>query len=184
MGLDAQIGAGGHMGVDIGPRRAPAFAVPLRHLIDAETLVILGIEILANPELRLSRGLQKGLLYRVVGAQFVDGERPALAMVFAIEIGIVFRTLEVGQHVGVGPAGIAQRRPLVVVAAVAADIDHRVDRGRTAEPLAARLIADPPLQAGLRHRIEGPVVELARDHQRQRARRGDHPIVARAAGFQ
>jgi hypothetical protein len=170
--------------MDISPRRAPAFAVSLRHLIDAETLVILGIEILADAKLRLARSLQKGLLHRVVGAQFIDGERPAFAMVFAIEIGIVFRTLEIGQHVGVGPAGIAQRRPLVVVAAVAADIDHRVDRGRTAEPLAARLIADPPLKARLRHRIEGPVVEPARDRQRQRARRRDHPVVAPAAGFQ
>jgi hypothetical protein len=73
---------------------------------------------------------------------------------------------------------------LIVVTAVAADIDHGVDGGRAAEPLAARLIADPPLEARLRHGVERPVIELARHHQRQRARRGDHPIVARAAGFQ
>jgi hypothetical protein len=55
-----------------------------------------------------SRALQKYLLHRVVGAQFVDVERPALAVIFAVEIGIVFGTLEVGQHVGERPAGIAQ----------------------------------------------------------------------------
>jgi hypothetical protein len=111
-------------------------------------------------------------------------ERAALAVILAVEFGIIFRTLEVGQHVGVGPAGIAERRPLIVIAPVAADIDHRVDRGGTAEPLAARLIADPAVEAGLRHRIERPVVDLARDHQDHRARRGYHPVVALAAGFQ
>src|SRR5258705_12542942 len=53
LGLDAQIGARPHMRVDIGPRRAPAFAVLLRDLVDAEAFVILGVEILADPELRL-----------------------------------------------------------------------------------------------------------------------------------
>ncbi len=170
IGLDAQIGARGHVGMNIGPRRAPAFAVLLRDLIDAEAFMLLGIEILADPELRLARRLQERLLHRVVGAQFVDGQRPALAVILAVEIGIVFRTLEIGQHVGIRPAGIAERGPLIVVAPVAADIDHGVDRGRAAEPLAARLIADPPVEARLRHGVKRPVVELAGHHQHQRAR--------------
>jgi hypothetical protein len=53
---------------------------------------------------------------------------------------------------------------------MAADIDHRIDGGGTAEPLAARLIADPTIEARLRHRIERPVVNLARDLQDHRAR--------------
>jgi hypothetical protein len=184
VGLDAQIGAGCHMRMDIGPRGAPAFAVFLRHLIEAEALVILGVEILTDPKLCFAGSLQKCLLHRIFGAQSVDGERAALAVIVAAEIGIVFRALEVGQHVGERPAGVAQRRPLVVIAAVAADIDHGVDCGGTAEPLAARLIADPAIEACLRHRVESPVVELARHHQRQRPRRGDHPVVPHAAGFQ
>ena len=73
---------------------------------------------------------------------------------------------------------------MIVIAAVAADIDHRIDRGRAAQPLAARLIADPAIEARLRHGIEGPVVDLAGDHQDHRARRGDDPVVVPAAGFQ
>ena len=96
------------MRMDIGPRGAPAFAVSLRHLIDAEAFVILGIEILADPKLGFARRLQKGLLHRVIGAQFVDGERAALAVIVAAEIGIVFRALEVRQHVGERPAVVAQ----------------------------------------------------------------------------
>ena len=67
---------------------------------------------------------------------------------------------------------------------MATDIDHRIDCGGTAEPLAARLIADPAVEARLRDRIERPVVDLARDHQDHRARRVDDPVVALAAGFQ
>ena len=116
--------------------------------------------------------------------RLVDGERAALAVILAVEIGVVFRALEIGQHVGERPAGIAERRPLIVVGAVAADIDHRVDGGRAAEPLAARLIADAAVEALLRHGVEGPVVDFAGDHQHQRERCRDHPIVVLAAGIQ
>jgi len=67
---------------------------------------------------------------------------------------------------------------------MAADIDHGVDRGRAAEPLAARLIADAAIEARLRHRVESPVVEFSWHHQHQRAGRGDHPIVVLVTRFQ
>ena len=170
--------------MNIAARRAPALAVLLRDLVGAEALLLLGVEIVADAELRLARGLQIDLPHRIVGTQSRDMERAALAVIFAVEFGIVLRALEVGQHVGIGPAGVAERGPVVVIAAVAADIDHGVDRGRAAEPLAARLIADAPVEACLRHGIERPVVDLAGDHQDHRARRGDHPIVVLAAGLQ
>ena len=50
-GFDAQIGAAAHMGMDIGARRAPAFAVLLRHLVDAEAFMLVAIEIVADAEL-------------------------------------------------------------------------------------------------------------------------------------
>ena len=146
--------------------------------------MLVGVEILAQAELRFLRGLQEDLLHRIAAARLVDGERPTLAVIFAVEIGVVFRALEVGQHVGKRPAGIAERGPLIVVGAVAADIDHRVDRGRAAEPLAARLIADAAVEALLRHGVEGPVVDVAGDHQHECERCRDHPIVVPAAGVQ
>ena len=115
-GLDAQIAAAAHMRMDIGARGAPAFAVLLRHLIDAEPFMLVGIEILAQAKLRFLRRLQEDLLNGIVGAQLVDGERAALAVILAVEIGVVLRALEVGQHVGERPAGIAERGPLIVVA--------------------------------------------------------------------
>src|SRR6476646_2865529 len=129
------------MWMHVGACRTPALAVPLRQLVDAEAFMVFGVEILPQAELGLLRGLQKNLLHRIFGARLVDGQRPALSVIFAVEIGIVFRALEVGQYVVERPAGIAERGPVVVVGAVAADIDHGVDRRRAAEPLAARLIA-------------------------------------------
>src|SRR5262245_61841932 len=184
MGLDAQIGSACHMRVDIGACGAAAFAVLLRQLIDAEALMFVGIEILAQAELRFLRSLQEDLLHRIAGARLVDGERSALAMIFAVEVRIVFRALEIGQHVGERPAGVAERSPLIVVGAVAADIDHRVDRRRAAESLAAGLIAGAAVEALLRDGIEGPVVDVACDHQHERERRRHHPIVVPAAGIQ
>ncbi len=105
-------------------------------------------------------------------------------MIGTIEFGIVFGTFEIGQHVGIGPAGVAEAGPSVVVRPVAADIDHGVDRRGAAETLAARLIADAAVEARLRHRVERPVVGLAGDHQDHRAGRGHHPVVIRAAGLQ
>ena len=89
--------------------------------------MFVGIEILAQAKLRFLRRLKEDLLHWISRAQLVDGERAALAVILAAEIGVVFRALEVGQHVGERPAGIAERSPLIVVRAVAADIDHRVD---------------------------------------------------------
>jgi hypothetical protein len=182
--LDAQIGATCHMRVNIGARGAATLAVLLRQLIDAEAFMLVGIEIFAQAELRFPRALQEYLLHRIAGARLVDAQRPALAVIFAVKIGIVFGALEVGQHVGERPAGIAERGPLIVVGAVPADIDHGIDGGRTAEPLAARLIADAAVEALLRHGVESPVVDLAGDHQRQRVGRRHHPIVVSAAGVQ
>ena len=184
VGLDTQIGAGGEIRVDIAARGAPAFTVLLRDLIGAEAFLVFGIKVVADAELRLARGLQIDLAHRIVGAQSGDMERTALAVICAVELGIIFGPLEVGQHIGIGPANVAERGPVVVIAAMAADVDHRVDRGTSAEALAARLITDAAVEAGLRHGIERPVVDLAGDHQDHRTRRGDDPVVVLAAGFQ
>ena len=56
--------------------------------------MVLGIEVLAQAELRFPRGLQEILLHRIVGAQFVDGQRAALAVILAAEIGVVSERLK------------------------------------------------------------------------------------------
>src|SRR3989442_15357120 len=48
--------------------------------------------------------------------------------------------LEVRQHVGIAPAAIAHLRPGIKILTLAAVVDVAVDRGRSAERLAARRI--------------------------------------------
>ena len=64
LGLDAQIRARCHEWVDVAACRAPAFAVLLGDLVGAEAFLLLGVEVLADAELRLARG-QGGTLGRI-----------------------------------------------------------------------------------------------------------------------
>src|SRR3974390_824501 len=73
---------------------------------------------------------------------------------------------------------------MVVVRRVAARINHGVDRRRSSERSAARLVAAPPVEAALWHGFEGPIVETPRNHQDARERRLDEPAIAGAPGFQ
>ncbi len=70
--------------------------------------MLVGVEILAQAELRFLCGLQEDLLHRIAAARLLDGQRAILAVIFVVEIRVVFRALEVGQHVGERPAGIAE----------------------------------------------------------------------------
>ncbi len=55
--LDAQVGPAAHVRMDVAARRAPAFAIPLGHLVDAEAFLLGAVEIVADPELGLARAL-------------------------------------------------------------------------------------------------------------------------------
>ena len=75
----------------------------------------------------------------------------------------VFELLEVGQHVGPTPARVAAALPMLEVFGQATHIDHRVDRARSAQHLAARPIALAPGQCTLRfgavHPVQRRVIE-------------------------
>lgn len=81
----------------------------------------------------------EGLAQRIAPVDVGDGQRPVAAVigVFAVA-NAPLQPLEVGQHVGIAPAAIADLRPGVEVAALAAIIDVAVDRRGAAERLAAR----------------------------------------------
>src|SRR3954469_8111403 len=64
-GLHAKIGALAHIRVEIGARGAAALAVALGELVDAEAFMLVGIEILAQPELGFLPRLQERLLHRI-----------------------------------------------------------------------------------------------------------------------
>ena len=172
-----------HIGMDEGAGGAAALAVDLRHLIDAAAFLLRAVEILDDRQLRLARRIEEDLLEGIFGARRRDIQRAALAVEGVGDRLVVLGFPEVGQHVVIGPAGISERGPMVVVGAVAADIDHRIDGGRAAERLAARLVADTAAEARLGHRIVGPVVDLRRNHRSACERRADHPATPVIAGL-
>src|SRR4029077_11603180 len=98
---------------------------------------------------------------------------------------VTLRALEVGQDLLPRPALASKRCPVVIVGVMAADIDHAVDRARSAQRLAARLVAAASVEPKLRHRLEGPVVDFrfARQHYGHADRRPDDNTLALAAGL-
>ena len=104
-----------------------------------------------------SRRLDHRVDQRVHGAAVGHAERAADAVEGVLAALVVLRALEVRQHLVVAPALGAAGRPVVVVGAVAADVDHRVDRARAAEHATARQVQPPVAEARLLLAVEVPV---------------------------
>ena len=132
-----QIGARG--------RRAPPVADGV--LAAAETFLLLAVVILGEGIAGLLRRLEPGVEDRIGRLGELRAERPLAAAPGVRAVFPGLGAIEVGQHVGIGPAARALLRPAIVIAAVAARIGHDVDRRRTAEHLAA-------------HRLDPAVVEI------------------------
>src|SRR5688500_10293801 len=75
-------------------------------------------------------------------------QRPVRAVILVCAALLVLGLAEVRQYVGVTPARVTEIAPSVVILVLSAYIEAAVDRGRSAEHLAARL-RDPPV-AGAR----------------------------------
>ena len=88
LGLHSQVRPLAEMRMDVAARGAPAFAVELGDLIDAEPLLALAVEIGVERELGLARGVEKARLERIVGAQIGDVERPALAVIGVVKVSL------------------------------------------------------------------------------------------------
>src|SRR5258708_26332943 len=95
VGLDAQIPARCHEWMNVAARRAPALAVLLRDLVGAEAFLLLGFEVLANPELRLAPGLQIDVPHRIVRAQSGNMQRTLFALTLPPLFGLTLRAPEV-----------------------------------------------------------------------------------------
>ncbi len=111
-------------------------------------------------------------------------ERPAGAVEFAGAARLVFGALEVGQHVGRRPAGVAELAPQVEILVLAADVDHAVDAGRTAEHLAARPEDAPAVGAGIGLGLIAPVHRGVGKGLAVAKRDVDPAVAVLAAGFQ
>ena len=108
-------------------------------------------------------------------------QRPTLAAAVVAARLEMFRLLEVGQHLLIGPAAIAELAPGVVVERLAAHIEHAVDRARAAQRPAARAGNAAVGHALLRLHLEVPVELLVVQQLGEAGRDVDpHRLVARA----
>src|SRR5262249_48433322 len=94
-----------------------------------------------------------------------------------------FRALEVRHHVAPRPVAVAKRLPEVVVALLAAHVDHRVDGRAAAQHLAARISERAAVQSGLGDCLEAPIGSRVADRVEVAARDVDHEPVVLAARF-
>ena len=83
------------------------------------------------------------------GAILLDRHRAVTAMIFVRADGVGFGFLEIGQDVVIAPAAAAHLCPAVVVARVAAHVEHAVDRRRAAQHFSARPVQRAPAGAFL-----------------------------------
>ena len=155
-GADHQIGALACRS-QIGLGGAPATAVQCRRLVVPTTFLLCTVEVGVGRNAGLHAGLQHRIgefeAARLVG----NMQRAADAVEVIRAAGLVLRLLEVRQDRIPVPALAAALAPFIVVAVVAADIDHAVDRAGPAKRLAARQIEAAVAKLRLRFGLEFPV---------------------------
>src|SRR5689334_7325435 len=109
-------------------RSTVPLAVRLRYLVKTKSLLRCAIEI----EIALIAGFlasrDECLSEWVGGAKVGDVQWPGSPVIFRGSVLLVFRFLEIRQNIGITPSRIPQITPLVIVGAMATNVDHGVDR--------------------------------------------------------
>ena len=159
--------------------RAPQ-PISLRQLEAADALLrsAVEVEVVRVPcsDARLDHRVDR----RVQRPAVRHGERSADAVELVRAPLVVLRALEVGQHLVVAPALGPVCRPAVEVGAVAARVDHRVDRAAATDDLPTRQEQSPAVEAWLRVAEQVPVDARLEQH-RESDRHGDlRPAVVAA----
>ena len=153
VGHHGQVGAL-HRGMQVGDGGARTETAALGDLVHTDAVLGIAIEVLVARQTGLLPRVDEGMRDQVVRALFAHRQRTAHPVPLRSAALVVLRLEEVRQQIRPRPAG---NTPVVVVAVVAADVDHRVDRGGAAEHLAARQ-RDPPAEAlPLGRRVVVPV---------------------------
>jgi len=125
--FDPQIGAF-HGRAQIGDRGAATALVAHRQLQRPDPVLRGPVEISVEPVSSFFGTGHEGIVEFVAGAQIGHVERPTGAMMLVGAALLVLGAAEVGEHVVVRPAGVAELAPQVKILALAADVDQPVDR--------------------------------------------------------
>jgi hypothetical protein len=164
--------------------RAAALTVLDRVLVRADAFLLRAVEVVRIRMAGLLACFDEGIEKHIGAAPVGNAERPVAAMERVIAVLIAFRAAEIGQHIGEAPALKAHLTPHVIVARMAANIDHAVDGGRTAQHLAARPVKLAVVQMLLAFGPVIPVGEFIADQLADACRHMKEDALVLAARFQ
>ena len=169
-------------GIDEGFLGAAAAAVAHGRLEIAAALLDCAVEVgIARNAERLGR-FKEVFAQRMAVGRRDDAHRAVRPVVGVVEDGVGLGAAEIGQHVVVAPADVAERPPPVVVAAVTAHVHHHVEHAGAADCATARIGDAPAEKVRLRHGGERPV-ELRPPHPDRGARDAGKDRVRLPAGL-
>ena len=155
--------------IGIGGRPAAAFVYGLLHR--PEAFLLQAVVIVGDLKTCLTACLNKGMEERIVARSTPDMQRPIGAAPLALCPTMTgFGALEIGLHIGIGPAGSTALIPMIEVFCMTAHIDHAVDRRRPTDHLATRCRQLAVVQIGFRLGAKSPII--ARHVHWIRKRRG------------
>src|ERR1019366_4962615 len=114
--------------LNISADRTPAHAILLRDLVDTRTCLRLSIKVRVLRNAQLYAGIDESARQRIGIFQICYIERPINAMIFRSPQFLMLRLFKIGQHIRIAPTRIASFFPGIIIVAVAANIDHGIDR--------------------------------------------------------
>src|SRR5208283_5140504 len=120
----------------------------LRDLVEVDAVLHGAVEIRVVAQPALYGGFNERRAQGIAESEILDGKRPADAVMLARAPRLVFGLAKIREHARVVPAVRAQRRPFVIVEAMAAGVAHGVDRARAAEHAAARPVQPSAIEFG------------------------------------
>src|SRR5579864_1334871 len=132
-------------------------SILLGYLVEPEPLLRGAVEIRIARKTSLLRRIHKGVRHRIQTAKIGYIQGASRGVVFRGAALLILRFLEIRQNVGKAPARVSQVMPGVIIAVIASDIDHGIDRAASAQDLAAGPIQFAVLQLRLSLSVERPV---------------------------
>jgi len=182
--LDGQIPSVQH-GVQILETARRALAIARIDVVNARTFELRAVEVVGASIARLLAAREKHVADGMYGALH---RRNADWSICAVILGVAermrFELAEIRQDVAIRPALVARLRPVVVVARLAAHIDHRVDRAGAALHLAARTIKRTVVEFLLGLAVVHPVIRFVVVRLREADWNLEPERIVRAPRFQ
>src|SRR5258707_15386116 len=164
--------------------RRPAEATLLIHVEVADSCIVPSIEVRRHRYAHFDGGLRHGVEHIPPHTRPFHTPLAADSMMFRFAQKMIIKSLEHWTDIVPAPAGEAELPPVIIIRRLATHGYHRIDRGRTADHLAARIFQRTAVKAGLALRFEHPVRTRIADGEEITDRNVKPDPVVVATGFQ